>query len=94
MQPTPLTRPASVTTPLRVLLGDVARTDLAAPGWDALTARAAAATGDLAAAGRLPHHLVVAPTDPPVVVARLLAAAMRPSRVRDARAVAAPARCA
>lgn len=94
MQPTPLTHPASVTTPLRVLLDDVARADPAAPGWDVLATRAATITADLAAAGRLPHHLVVAPTDPPVVVARLLAAAVRPSRARHARAAAAPARCA
>jgi hypothetical protein len=90
----PIARPTSEPTPLTQLLSDVAATELDALGWDVLARRARSVTGDLAAAGQLPHHLVVALTDPPVVVARVLLVAARRSRLGTARSLAEPARCA
>jgi hypothetical protein len=48
-----------------------------ADGWRRLARTAREVTGDAAAVGRLPVHLVVAVTDPPAVVARTLVAAVR-----------------
>lgn len=64
-----------VETDLTALLDEVGRTDLGAPAWEVLARRARALTADLADRGLVPPHLVVAPSDPPVVAARLLAAA-------------------
>ncbi|WP_052664162.1 hypothetical protein [Nitriliruptor alkaliphilus] len=75
----PATRQPSHARPvdddLTTLLDEVGRTDLSAPAWEVLARRARLLTSDLADRGLLPPHLVVAPTDPPVVAARLLAAA-------------------
>jgi hypothetical protein len=63
---------------LRPLLDAAATLDLEdRAGWRRLRASARAATGALAAGGRLPPHLVVAPDDPPILVNRTLAAAWR-----------------
>lgn len=94
MHDAPTAHPTTEPTPLTQLLRDVAATELDALGWDVLARRARTVTGDLAAAGQLPHHLVVALTDPPAVIARVLLVAARPSRRRTARSVAEPARCA
>lgn len=59
------------------LLATVARTEFDASCWEVLRARARASTQVLAAAGLVPGHLVVDRRDPPVVVARTLAAAAR-----------------
>lgn len=63
---------------LRAVLG---RTDglppTDAPVWSELAATAAAVTGQLAAAGHLPPHLVARPDERPAVLARLLLAALR-----------------
>jgi hypothetical protein len=62
------------------LLDRAAGLDVAEPVWHELTIDAARVTAELAAAGRIGRHLVAAPTDPPAVVARLLAAAWRATR--------------
>jgi hypothetical protein len=63
---------------LSALLARAAVLDLAdAPGWEQLRAAAHATTSLLCAAEALPPHLYVGRGDPPVVVARTIAAAWR-----------------
>lgn len=62
---------------LSALVDEAARTDLGAAAWTSLADRASLVTTDLAAAGSLPPHLVVAPADPPVAIARTLLVAAR-----------------
>jgi hypothetical protein len=63
---------------LGALLHDAASTPLAdAVTWTSLRRRAVEHTARLAAAGRLPRHLVVDHRDPPVLVNRTVAAAWR-----------------
>jgi hypothetical protein len=63
---------------LRQLLSEASTAALDDVGaWTGLRERAAEQTDRLARAGRLPRHLVVTRSDPPVVAARTLAAAWR-----------------
>jgi hypothetical protein len=63
---------------LRPLLEAAAGLDLDdEAAWGSLRETARARIGTLIAGGRLPAHLAVAPTDPPVVVTRSIVAAWR-----------------
>ena len=62
---------------LAVLVDLAARLDLDDPAWAQLAGRARRLTVALAETGDLDAHLVVTSGDPPVVAARVLAAARR-----------------
>lgn len=72
--------PTAADPDLAALVDRAARLTVEDAAWQQLRADAAVATAHLAAAGRIPGHLVVTTIDPPVVVARTLAAVAR--RVR------------
>ena len=78
-QPSPDRLEPSLTPPierLRALLDAAANLDLKdREGWQRLRDASRAVIGVLIAGGRLPRHLAIGPNDPPVLVARTLAAA-------------------
>lgn len=73
---------------LTFLVEEAAWTDPGAATWMVLARRARTVTAALADAGILPRHLVVAPSDPPVVIARALLMAARAAGRAPVRAAA------